>query len=36
VRSEIFSELTYHAAYEPQRAIRTDRFKYVRRFDDDP
>jgi N-sulfoglucosamine sulfohydrolase len=32
-RSEIFSELTYHAAYEPQRAIRTERFKYVRRFD---
>lgn len=29
-RSEIFSELTYHAAYEPQRAIRTERFKYVR------
>jgi N-sulfoglucosamine sulfohydrolase len=36
VRSEIFSELTYHAAYEPQRAIRTDRFKYVRRFDEYP
>jgi N-sulfoglucosamine sulfohydrolase len=36
VRSEIFSELTYHAAYEPQRAIRTERFKYVRRFDDYP
>ena len=36
VRSEIFSELTYHAAYEPQRAIRTDRYKYIRRFDDYP
>jgi N-sulfoglucosamine sulfohydrolase len=36
IRSEIFSELTYHAAYEPQRAIRTERFKYVRRFDDYP
>jgi N-sulfoglucosamine sulfohydrolase len=35
-RSEVFSELTYHAAYEPQRAIRTERFKYVRRFDDYP
>jgi N-sulfoglucosamine sulfohydrolase len=34
VRTEIFSELTYHAAYEPQRAIRTDRYKYIRRFDD--
>jgi N-sulfoglucosamine sulfohydrolase len=35
-RGEIFSELTYHAAYEPQRAIRTERYKYVRRFDDYP
>jgi N-sulfoglucosamine sulfohydrolase len=36
LRTEIFAELTYHAAYEPQRAIRTERFKYVRRFDDYP
>ena len=35
-RSEIFAELTYHAAYEPQRAMRTERYKYVRRFDDYP
>jgi N-sulfoglucosamine sulfohydrolase len=30
----IFAEVTYHAAYEPQRAARTERWKYIRRFDD--
>ncbi|MBV8677051.1 MAG: sulfatase [Planctomycetaceae bacterium] len=29
----IFAEVTYHAAYEPQRAVRTRRWKYIRRFD---
>jgi N-sulfoglucosamine sulfohydrolase len=29
---EIFSEVTYHAAYEPMRSVRTDRYRYVRRF----
>ena len=28
--------MTYHAAYQPQRAIRTERWKYIRRFDDYP
>ncbi len=31
-----FAETTYHAAYEPQRSIRTERWKYIRRFDDYP
>ena len=33
VHDAIFAELTFHAAYEPQRAVRTRRFKYIRRFD---
>ena len=32
VNDAIFAELTFHAAYEPQRAIRTRRYKYIRRF----
>ena len=31
-----FAETTYHAAYEPQRSVRTERWKYIRRFDDYP
>lgn len=34
VNEEIFAEVSYHAAYEPQRAIRTKRWTYIRRFDD--
>lgn len=33
VNDAIFSELTFHAAYEPKRAVRTQRYKYIRRFD---
>lgn len=32
----IFAETTYHAAYQPHRGVRTDRWKYIRRFDDYP
>ncbi len=33
LHEEIFGEVTYHAAYEPMRAVRTPRYKYIRRFD---
>jgi N-sulfoglucosamine sulfohydrolase len=33
IHDEIFAEVNYHAAYEPQRAVRTRRWKYIRRFD---
>jgi len=34
INEQIFAEVTYHAAYEPQRAVRTRRWKYIRRFGD--
>ena len=34
INEVVFAEATWHAAYEPQRAVRTRRFKYIRRFGD--
>ena len=33
IHDALFSEVTFHAAYEPQRAVRTQRWKYIRQFD---
>lgn len=34
VRDEVFAEVNFHAAAEPMRAVRTTRWKYIRRYDD--
>jgi len=34
VNEQIYGDLTYHACYEPQRSVRTKRYKYIRRFID--
>jgi len=36
LHERIFVELTYHAAYDPMRGVRTERFKYIRSFADRP
>lgn len=32
IHNELFFEVNYHAAYEPMRAVRTKRWKYIKRF----
>jgi N-sulfoglucosamine sulfohydrolase len=34
INDQVFGEVTYHAAYEPKRAVRTQRWKYIRHFGD--
>ena len=34
IHTEVYAEVNYHAAYEPQRCVRTERYKYIRRFDE--
>jgi len=33
IREEVFGEVSYHAAYEPMRSIRTSRYKLIKRYD---
>ncbi len=32
INEAIFGEVNYHAAYQPQRAVRTSRWKYIRHY----
>ncbi|MHC4871904.1 MAG: sulfatase family protein [Planctomycetota bacterium] len=34
VREEVFSEVSYHSTYEPLRSVRTERYKYIKRYYD--
>jgi N-sulfoglucosamine sulfohydrolase len=33
INEELFAEVNYHVPYEPRRAVRTERYKYIRAFD---
>lgn len=33
IRDAVFAEVNYHASYEPMRCVRTERYKYIRRYD---
>jgi len=32
INEAVFSEVNYHASYEPKRAVRTKRYKYIRHY----
>lgn len=32
IRDSVYSEVCFHVAYEPKRCVRTERFKYIRRY----
>ena len=32
INEAVFAEVSYHAAYEPKRAVRTKRYSYIRRY----
>jgi len=34
INEELYAEVNYHCSYEPQRSVRTKRWKYIRRFVD--
>ncbi len=34
IHDELFAEVNYHAAYEPKRAVRTQRYNYIRHYGD--
>ncbi|MCM8766976.1 MAG: sulfatase [Candidatus Omnitrophica bacterium] len=33
IREEIYTELTYHAGYDPMRSVRTKKYKYIKFFE---